>query len=83
MRLFPTDKSKDKLKKKYEKLWSKIRYLIRIITNKSSVYDEKHMKIKFNSGDDLPLNKSLHLPNMIIVVRSVSLKVANITHKFS
>ena len=26
------------------------------------------MKIKFNSDDDLPLNKSLELRNMIIVV---------------
>ena len=29
------------------------------------------MKIKFNFDDDLPLNKTLKLFNMIIVVRSV------------
>ena len=29
------------------------------------------MKIKFNSDHDLTLNKTLELPNMIIVVRSV------------
>ena len=29
------------------------------------------MKIKFNSDDDLPLNKTLELRKMIIVVRSV------------
>ena len=29
------------------------------------------MKIKFNSDDDLPLNKTLELYNMIIVLRSV------------
>ena len=28
------------------------------------------MKIKFNSGDDLPLKKSLELHNIIIVVRT-------------
>ena len=29
------------------------------------------MKIKFKSDDNLPLNKQLKLPTMIIVVRSV------------
>ena len=29
------------------------------------------MKIKFNSDDDLPLNKPLKLHNMTIIVRSV------------
>ena len=29
------------------------------------------MKIKFNSDDDLPLNKTLRLHNLTIVVRSV------------
>ena len=32
------------------------------------------MKIKFNSDDHLPLNKTLELYNMIIVVRSVFLE---------
>ena len=31
----------------------KVRNLIRSKTNKSSNYDEKFMKIKFNSDDDL------------------------------
>ena len=34
-------------------------------------HDEKYMKIKFNSGDDLPLKKTLELHNMVIVVISV------------
>ena len=29
------------------------------------------MKIKFNSDDDLPLNKSLKFHNMTIIIRSV------------
>ena len=29
------------------------------------------MKIKFNSDDDLPLNKPLKLPAMTIIIRSV------------
>ena len=39
--------------KKYEELWSKIRDLIRLVTKNSDDYDEKDMKIKFNSYDEL------------------------------
>ena len=35
-------------------------------------YDEKHIKIKFNADDNLPLNKILKLHNLTLVVRSVS-----------
>ena len=45
--LAPIDESKV-TKKKYEELWSKIRALIRAITNNSDVYDQKYMKIKVN-----------------------------------
>ena len=53
--LVPTNKSKEKIKK-YEELWSKIKDLIRLITKNSDDYDEKHMKTKFNSYDELPLS---------------------------
>ena len=42
-----------------------------LITNTSSDYDEKYIKIKFNSSDNLPSNKILNLYNLTIVVRSV------------
>ena len=57
--LFPTDESKEVLKKN-EELWNKIKDLIKSITDSSLIselnkepnnldnYDEKHMKIKFN-----------------------------------
>ena len=61
---------KDTLKK-YEELWSKIRYIIRSITNKSHDYDEKYMKVKFHSDDDTPLRKTVKLHNMIMVVKSI------------
>ena len=44
---------------------------MRLITNTSSDYDEKYIKIKFNSSDNLPSNKILNLYNLTIVVRSV------------
>ena len=66
--LVPTNENKEK---KYEELWSKIRDLIRSITKNSDDYDEKYMKIKFNSDDELPLNKTIEIPTMTIVVRAV------------
>ena len=68
--LVPTNESKGKIKK-YEELWSKIRDLIRSITKNSNDYDEKYMKSKFDSDDELPLNKTIDIPSMIIVVRAV------------
>ena len=70
MTLLPTDESKE-ITKKYEELWSKIKDLISSITNNLDDYDEKYLKIKFNSDGDLPLNKIINLCNMIIVVRSL------------
>ena len=29
------------------------------------------MKIKFNSDDELPLNKTIEIPSMVIVVKAV------------
>ena len=46
---------------KYEKLWSKIRYLIRSMTKISNDYDKKYIKIKFNSDNELLLNKKQKL----------------------
>ena len=63
--------------KKYNEFWNGIKNEIETInggkTSKhSSVeYDKDFMKIKFNSDDNLPLNKTLKLHNMTIVIRSV------------
>ena len=63
----PTDESKEKIKR-YEKLWIKIRELIRSINKNSDDYDGKYMKIKFNSHDNLPLNKTIEIPIVSKVV---------------
>ena len=67
-----TDESKEKIKKS-EEMWSKIRDLIRSINKSLYDYDEKYMKIKFNSDDELPLNKTMQILSMIIVVRAIFL----------
>ena len=38
---------------------------------KSDEHDEKYMKIKLNSNDELPLNNTVEIHSMIIVVRAV------------
>ena len=53
---------------------NKIRYLIRSITKTSDDYDEKYMKIKFNSDDKLPLNKTIEIPTITQVVRAIFFK---------
>ena len=67
--LASTNESKKKIEK-YEELWSKIRDLIRLITKNSGDYDyEKYMKVKFDSDDGLPLNKTIEIPTMTIVAK--------------
>ena len=61
-------------KKTHEELWRKIRDLIRSITENSDDYDEKYMKIKFNSDEELLLNKTIEINN-IIVGRAVFLSL--------
>ena len=48
-----------------------IKILIENRNNKPGEYWKDFMKIKFNSDDNLPLNKTLKIYNMIIVIRSV------------
>ena len=66
--LVSTDERRETVEK-YEELWNKIRDLIRSITDNSDNYDEKYMKIKSNSDDDLSLKKTLEIYNMVIVNR--------------
>ena len=66
-----TEKNK-KVLEKYTKLWDKIKYHIQIINaGKSGEYVKDYMKIKFNSDDNLPLNKMMKLHMLTIAVRSV------------
>ena len=68
--LVPTNENNEKIKK-YEELWIKIRNLIMLIAKNSDNYDEKYVKINFNSDDELPLNKTIKIPIMTIVVKAV------------
>ena len=52
----------------------KIRDLNRSITKSADDYDEKYMKIKFNSDDKWHLNKTIEIPTMTIAVRAIFLE---------
>ena len=47
-----------------------MRDLFRSITKNVDHYDEKCVKIKFDSDDELPLNKTVKIPVMTIVARA-------------
>ena len=59
------------LLKKYNDVFNGIRNKIKKISGNECDYEKDYMKIKFNSDDDLPLNKQLKFHNMIITIRSV------------
>ena len=65
-----TDESKELLKK-YNYVWNGIRDKIKEISSDECDYEKDYMKIKFNSDDDLPLNKPLKFHSMTIIIRSV------------
>ena len=68
--------------KKYEELWIKIRDLIRLKAKNLDEYNEKHMKIKVDSDDDLSSNKTIEISIVTIVVRAVFHEITNIIHNF-
>ena len=59
------NESKEKIKKNEER-WIKTRDLVRSITKNLDDYDEK-----YDSDDNLPLNKTIEIPIVTIVVRAV------------
>ena len=65
-----TDENKELLKK-YNDVFNGIRNKIKKISGDECDYEKDYMKIKFNSDDDLPLNKQLKFHNMTITIRSV------------
>ena len=70
MKLHFIDENKELLKK-YSDVFNGIRDKIKEINSDRCDYEKDYMKIKFNSDDNLPLDKPLKFHNMIISIRSV------------
>ena len=65
-----TDENKELLKK-YNDVWNGIKNKIEEVSSGECDYEKDYMKIKFDSDDNLPLNKPLKFHNMTIIIRSV------------
>ena len=46
-------------------------------------YDDNYMTIKFNTDDNIPLNKIIYFPTITIIIRPVTNKMINIILNFS
>ena len=67
---------------KYTELWDLIKNEIETINGgKAGKYSKDFMKIKFDTDDDLPLNKLLKFPTMTIVLDLFLNKMINFIHK--
>ena len=66
-----TDSNSEVLKK-YTEICSGIKDQSKAMNNGTSgEYGKDYIKIKFNSDDDLPLNKQLKFINLTIIVRNI------------
>ena len=64
-------KENKELLKKYNDSWNGIKNKIQEVSSGKCDYEKDSMTIKFNSDDDLPLNKLLKFHNMTITIRPV------------
>ena len=62
---------------KYDFIYNRIRYLIRVKTGITCVISHSYAKLKVDSYDSLPLEKTMTFHNVIIVIKSVFYKDKN------
>ena len=70
MELHSVDENRELLKK-YNDVFSGIIDKIKKLSNDECDYEKDYMKIKFNSDDNLQLNKPLKFHNITITIRFV------------
>ena len=77
------DENKEVLKK-YGDVWDGIKNNIKAINGgEENNYKKDYIKIKFNSDDDLQLNKLLKFHLMTLIIRCVFGEDGKLTHNFS
>ena len=59
---------------KYQEVFDRLKEIIKKINDYSQPikYDDNYMKTKFNTDDNIPLNKIIYLPTITITIRSVT-----------
>ena len=65
-----TNKNSEVLKK-YLEVWNGIKDCIKKINDNDGEYDKDFMKIKFNSEDDISLNKQSYFPTITVIIRNI------------
>ena len=60
-----------KLLKKYNDVFNGIMDKVKEVSSDECDYEKDYMKIKYNSDDNLPLNKPLKFHNMTLTIKSV------------
>ena len=70
---------------KYQEVFDLLKKIIKKIIDYSQPirYDDNYMKIRFNTDDNILLNKIISLPTITKTIRSVTKKMINIIRKFS
>ena len=70
---------------KYQEDFNGIKEIIKKINdyNQPIKYDDNYMKIKFNTDDNIPLNKIIYFPTITIIIRFITKKMINIILNFS
>ena len=70
---------------KYQEVFDILKEIIKKINDYSQPikYDDNYMEIKFNTDDNIPLNKIMYHPTITITIRSVTKKMINIIRKYS
>ena len=69
--IFYSTSENNNLLEKHNDVWNGIKNKIEEVRSVECDYEKNHMKIKFYSDDDLPLNKPLKFHNMTITIKSV------------
>ena len=66
----------DDIMQKYQEVFDGIKEIIKKINDHGQQikYDGNYMKIKFNTDDNIPLNKIIYFPTITIIIRSVTKK---------
>ena len=59
---------------KYQEVFNGIKEIIKKINdyNQLTKYYDNYLKIKFNTDDNIPLNKIIYFPTITIIIRSIT-----------
>ena len=70
--VFTSTDANKKVLTKFANFWNEIKHLIEAINDdKNGKYGKYLIKIRFNSDDNLPLNKMLKLHKLTVIVKSL------------